>query len=249
MTKKRKSLRDFFIKFVSVVDSGDNPEAEVVMFKEKGGVKMKKLEEILKGMEEEDAKVVKVEIDKIEVLEKDKEKLEKEKGELEEEVKKSKKTKEPDVPSDEDLIKSADPKVQAILEKHKEDAKVAKEEADKLKKEKDEEVKKARKVELKKEAEEYPNLGSPVEDIVEIFSVIDGDEKTTELVKGIFGAVNKALEGSGLLKSVGNDKDPKQKTSEEELMEKAEAMVEKDGITIEAAKTKIYQSDPEKYMK
>jgi len=253
----KRSLKELFMKFVSVVPNGDNPPAKIVLMKNKdedknkGGVQMKKLEEILKGMEKEDVKVIKDEIDKIEVVEKAKsdiegkfKDLEKAKGELESKVKELEKVK-PAEETDEELIKSADPKIQEMLKNKK----AVEDENEKLKKEKEDGEKELRKVELKKEAEEYPNLGSPVEDIVEIFSKLDGDEKTTELVKGIFGATNKALEGTNLLKSVGTDKDSDQKTPEEELNEKAEAMVEKDGITIELAKTKIMKSNPDKYMK
>ena len=251
MTKK--SLRNLFLRFVSVVDKGDNKEAKILLMKSKekkpnkgGGVQMKKLEDILKSMEEEDAKVVEAEIAKIKDVEIAKGELDVKVGELESKIEELEK-KEPAVvdTSDEELIKSADPKIQKMLEKAKE----TEAEVEKLKKEKEEEVAKARKVELSKEAELYPNLGSPVEDIVEIFSKIDGDEKTTGLVKGIFSAVNTALEGNALIKSVGSEKDSEEKSPEDELMEKAEAMVEKDGITIEAAKTKIIKSDPDKYMK
>ena len=209
---------------------------------------MKKLKDILKGMEEEDAKVVeeKIEEDKgtIEKLEGDVENLEKDKGDLEVKVKKLEKV-EPKDETDEELIKSADPKIQKMLKGKKE----TEDENTKLKKEKEDGEKELRKAELSKEAEEYPNLGAPVEDIVEIFSAIDGDEKTTELVKGIFGAVNTALEGTELLKSVGKSGDPKEKAPEDELQEKAEAMVEKDGGTLEMAKTKMMKTDLDKYMK
>lgn len=253
MTNKLlKSLKNFKIKFVSVVDSGDNPEAEVVMFKKKGGVKMKKLEEIMAELSKEDQSVVQVEIDKIKDVEMAKGEvdvkvkgLEKDKKDLESKVEELEKVKPVVDTSDEELIKSADPKIQEMLEKAKEtDA-----ENVQLKKDKEDGEKVLREVELKKEAELYPNLGSPVEDIVEIFSKLDGDEKTIELIKGIFGAVNKALEGTELIKAIGTEKDPEEKSPEDELMEKAEAMVEKDGITIEAAKTKIIKSDPDKYMK
>jgi len=243
-----KSLKDFFIKFVSVVDSGDNPEAEVVMFKKKGGVKMKKLEEIMAELSKEDQSVIQVELDKIEPLEKTNEELVK----TNEELKKVEPVIEPviepvkDGVTDEELIKSADPKIQEMLKKAKE----VEVENEKLKKEKVEEMAKARKAELSKEAEAYPNLGAPVEDIVEIFSSIDGDEKVTELVKGIFSAANTALEGSELIKTIGSNEDPVIKSVEEEVEEKAEELRKSDPkLTKEQAKTKVYESDPDKYMK
>ena len=209
---------------------------------------MKKLKEILKGMEEAEAKVVKEEIEGLEKVKGELETkfndLEKVKVELEGKVEELEKVKPEVELNDEDLIEKADPKIQEMLKKAKETT----EEVLKLKKEKAEEIAKVRKAELLKEAEAYASLGAPVEDIVEIFSKLDGDEKTTNLVKGIFDAVNKALEGTDLLKSIGTDKDADKKTPAEELIEKAEAMVEKDGITIEAAKTKIMKSNPDKYM-
>ena len=47
------SLKNFLIKRVAVVDSGDNPEAEVLLFKQqeindKGGAYMKTFEELMK---------------------------------------------------------------------------------------------------------------------------------------------------------------------------------------------------------
>ena len=249
--KLLKSLKNFKIKFVSVVDSGDNPEAEVVMFKEKGGVVMKKLEEIMAELSKEDQSVVQAELDKIPDIETANgelkgqvETLEKEKGELTEKVEELKKVKPVVDTSDEELIKSADPKIQEMLEKAKE----VEDENAKLKKEKEDGEAELRKAELTKEAEEYPNLGAPVEDIVEIFSAVEDNEKVTGLVKGILGAVNTALEGTELLKAVGNNKDPVVKSTEEELQEKAEAMVKEKGITIEAAKTEIMKTDLDKYM-
>ena len=248
----KTSLKNLFLRFVSVVDKGDNKGAKILLAKskekkpdKKGGVVMKTVEEILKSMEEEDMKVIKAEIDKIKDMEVAKAEVDVKVEGLESKVEELAKVKPVIDTSDEELIKSADPKIQKMLEKAEE----VKVENETLKKEKVEEIAKARKVELSKEAELYPNLGSPVEDIVEIFSKLDGDEKTMELVKGIFGAVNKALEGTELLKTIGTEKEPIVKSSEEELVEKAKAMVEKDGITIEAAKTKIIKSDPNKYMK
>jgi len=252
-----KSLKDFFIKFVSVVDSGDNPEAEVVMFKKKGGVKMKKLEEIMAELSKEDQSVIQTEFDKIPDVETANGELKKANDELivkVEELEKAAKAEpvvEPVVDDSEDtLIKSADPKIVKILEKAKEDVKEAKELAEKLQKEKDEELAKARKVELSKEAEAYPNLGSPVEDIVEIFSKLDGDEKTIGLVKGIFSAANTALEGSELIKTIGSNDDPIVKSVEEQVDEKAEELMKSDPkLTKEQAQLKVYKSNPSKYMK
>ena len=253
MTKQPlKSLKNFFYKFVSVVESGDNPPAEVVMFKEKGGVKMKKIEEIMAELSKEDQSVIQTEFDKLPDIETANKELIKTNGELTAKVEELEKAEpvvepviEPVESSDEELIKSADPKIQEMLKKAKE----VEVENEKLKKEKAEELVKARKGELKKEAEAYPNLGSPVEDIVEIFSSIDGDEMVTELVKGIFGAVNTALEGSELIKTIGSDKDPIEKSVEEQVDEKAEEFMKSDPtLTKEQAQLKVYKSDPDKYM-
>ena len=252
-----KSLKDFFIKFVSVVDSGDNPEAEVVMFKKKGGVKMKKLEEIMAELSKEDQSVIQTEFDKIPDVETANGELKKANDELivkVEELEKAAKVEpvvEPVVDDSEDtLIKSADPKIVKILEKAKEDVKEAKELAEKLQKEKDEELAKARKVELSKEAEAYPNLGSPVEDIVEIFSKLDGEKETLEKAKGILGAVNTALEGNALIKVIGTDKDPIAKTATEEVADAASELMKSDSkLTKEQAKAKVIRSNPSKYMK
>jgi hypothetical protein len=246
----KKSLKNIFMKFVSVVDKGDNPEAEVVLFKSdndndnnKGGVVMKTIEEILKGMPEEDAKIVQVELDKIPVLEKDKNDLSDKVSELE----KSKPIEPVEEPSDEDtLIKSADPKIQEILKKAQEEAKLNKEKAEQFEKEKKEEQEKLRKEEIKKEVSKYNNIGATEEDLVEIFSKMDQDKELLEKVIGILGSCNKALEGSALMKAVGSDGDPIVKTAVEEVEDKATELIKSDPkLTIEQARVQIYKQYPD----
>ena len=75
---------------------------------------MKKLEEILEGMEKEDMKVIKDELSKVTELEGKFADLEKAKGEVDDKLVELEKVKPIKDETDEELIKSADPKIQKI---------------------------------------------------------------------------------------------------------------------------------------
>jgi len=260
LDKARKSLKQFFIKFTSVVDSGDNPGAEILLFKsaedkksKEGGVENMTLEEILKGLPEEDMKVIKVELDKIPDLEASNKDLSEEVDKLKKEVEIKKEIKPPaedGAPSDEELLKSADPKIVEMLKKAQEEARVEKEKAEKLEKEKKEEQEKLRKEELKKEADKYGNIGATQEDLVEIFTAVDSNKEVMEKMQGILGAVNEALKDNKLMKSIGNSEDPVEKSAKDEVEEKAKALMEKnDKLTIEQARSQIFKSEPKLHQK
>lgn len=236
-----KSLKNFFIKFVSVVDSGDNPPAEVKMFKNKGGGNMKTFEELMKSLSEEDAKLIKTEVEgkdaKIAELDKTNKELEKNQKEP---IKKEE-------PSDEELLKSADPKIRELLEKAQSDAKTAKEEADKLKKANDEKDAELKKELLNKEAEKYPSIGATKEDLIEILGSVD--EKTSTLIKAIFSATNEALKDNKLMKAIGSDKDPEDKKAMEKVEDKVSELRKADPkLTKEQATTKVLKENPELYV-
>jgi len=246
------SLKNFLIKRVGVVDSGDNPEAEVVLFKSKedediknkGGANMSKtFEELVKGLPEEEAKLVTDEIEKVKT-----EAMEKAKADMIDEESKKKLADEEKVKlnkSEEELIKSADPKVRELLEKAKTEADEAKKKVDELQKEKDKKDAELKKELLNKEAEKYTNIGATKEDIVKIFEVTDGKEEADKLLKGILSATNEALKDNKLMKVIGSDGDGKDKTAREEVEEKAQELVKSEKITIEKARTKVYKQNPD----
>ena len=243
------SLKNFFVKFISVVNSGDNPPAEVVMFKSKGGANMSKtFEELMKELPEENKTVIEDEIEKVKTEAKTE--LEKAKAEMTDEQKKKMdeekanwmKKEEP--VETEDLIKSADPKLQELVKKLQEDGVKDKEELKKVQDEKDVKEAELKKELLSKEAEKYPNIGATKEDLVKILSNVDED--TSTLIKAVLSADNEALKDNAIIKSVGSSGDGADKTAKQEIEEKASELVKSGNAkTIEIARTKVYKSEPE----
>lgn len=241
------SLKNFLIKRIAVVDSGDNKEAEVVLFKskeedlkDKGGGIMT-LEELYKEIGEDKAKLIKdeIKVKEDELVEKDKTIKELEKNQ-----------KEPVVtePTDEELLKSVDPKIRERLEKAEREAKEAKDKSEQLQKEKDEKDVELKKEALSKEAEQFKNIGATKEDLVEIFTKIDktGDTELMEKVKAILSADNTALEGNPLTKAKGSDKDSDGKKVTEEVEAKADELRKVNpNLTKEQAIAKVYKDNPE----
>jgi hypothetical protein len=247
-----KSLKDFFLKFVSVVDKGDNPEAKILLFKsaedeikEKGGAYMKTFEELMKELPDEDRTVVEGEIEKAkaEMTEEQKKKMEEEKAAWMKKEEENLKKDEPLETNAEELIKSADPKIQELVKKLQEDVDKSKGELEKVeleKKAKEDELKKEL---LSKEAEKYPNIGATKEDLVKILGSVDED--TSILIKAVLSADNEALKDNAIIKSVGSSGDGVDKTAKQEIEEKAQELAKAEKITIEKARTKIYKSEPE----
>lgn len=137
---------------VDMVKDGCNSEAFISLYKSREGGKKMTFEEILKELKPEHLQVVNAEIAKykeqVVSLEKacsgTKQDLKKAEEDLEaakEEVAKSKK---PDPINEEEIIKSLDPKVQAIIKKSKEAQKAAEEVAKALNFEKEEQIAKER---------------------------------------------------------------------------------------------------------
>lgn len=250
MTKPFKSLKDFFIKFISVVSAGDNPSADVKLFKEKGGVSMT-LKELYKELSDDQAEVIKAELkkkdDDFEDLKVAKEELKVEN----EKLKKNQKKTEPTEPTEEELIKSADPKIQEMLEKANKDTKEAKEKLDGLQKEKDEKDAELKKEQMEKKADEFSNLGAPKEDLVDIFIKLDGtgDKELNEKIEGIFKSTNQLLKDNNVItKVIGSDRDGEGKTAMEKMEAKVEELRKADStLTKEKAMTKIMNEYPELY--
>jgi hypothetical protein len=251
------SLKNFLIKRIAVVDSGDNPAAEVLLFKSKeetnkeGGVVMKTFDELLKTMSEEDSKVIKDELQKAKMVKPDGVDQEdwdeadmagKQKMMDDAKNTKVKPKSEPMVmnKSEDDLIKSADPKLQELIKKTQDElAKVITEKA-----EKENELKKEQ---LTKEAEKYTNILATKDDLVKIFTKLDGDIETTDLFKAILSANDNALKDSALVKAVGTSGDPIDRTPLQELEGKAEELAKAENISKEKAMTKLMVKEPELY--
>jgi ATPase subunit of ABC transporter with duplicated ATPase domains len=220
-----KSLKDFFVRFASVVDKGDNPEANIMIVKSKGGESMK-LEDILKELDEEKAKVINDELAAKDAKISELEKVEPKKIESEPEQK---------------VIEKADPEIKAFVEK--------------MQKEKDEMIEKLSKMEstlrkdrIEKEVSEFDKISAKNE-LIDVLTDIDDRPDTAIKLKTILKAVNEALSQNTIMKTVGVDGEGKEEKVMETVDKKAKELVEKEHITIEEARTRVFKSDPKLYEK
>lgn len=220
-----KSLKDFFVRFASVVDKGDNPEANIMIVKSKGGESMK-LEDILKELDEEKAKVINDELAAKDAKISELEKVEPKKIESEPEQK---------------VIEKADPEIKAFVEK--------------MQKEKDEMIEKLSKMEstlrkdrIEKEVSEFDKI-SAKDELIDVLTDIDDKPDTVIKLKTILKAVNEALSQNTIMKTVGVDGEGKEEKVMETVDKKAKELVEKEHITIEEARTRVFKSDPKLYEK
>lgn len=227
------SLKDFFLKFVSVVDKGDNKGANILLFKSepepeavqeenditKGGdvIIMKTLEEILKGLSEEDAKVVSDEIEKA-------------KTPKAEEGKEDKAGGTASFDDVNDVRKSADPAVQALVAKADADAILIKELQDNIKKDK-----------LEKTVAQFDKISAPKEDLMTVFKAVDDVTATT--IETILKAVNAQLSESTIIKVIGSDGEKSEEKAIDMVEKGAEEIKKAEGITIEQARVKFLQKN------
>ena len=268
------SLSKFLIKRVGVVDSGDNPAAEVLLFKSeqenpknKGGVNMvKTYDELVKELPKEDAEVVDTELNKFrEEIKKSQEELAKalvkptgcDQAEWDAADTAGKlklmgkacgdplKKEEPKEEPVDELIKSADPKIQEYINKIKAESELNKADAEKAKLEKAEKDAELKKELISKEADMFPNIGATKEDLIKLFTNIE-DGETSKLLKAVLKADNEALTDNKMIKSVGVSGDPADKKASDEVEEKAQELIKSgEAKTIEIAKTKIYKKYPD----
>ena len=230
-------LKNIFLKRIAVVDNGDNPEASVVLFKAKekepenkdqkvegGNVMTKTFEEIVKALPEDEQVIVNAEIEKAKEVAKP----------IEPEIKKE----------DEDIVKSADPKIQEMI-------KTIKESNEKLEKEseaKDAEIKKFQD-DLKKEAIEktvstFDRIAVPKEEMVDLFTKLDEDAE--KLVTKIMKSVNEQLTAANIVKVIGSDSEGEQKSAKEQIEKDAIELMKNDTkLTKAQAIVKAYKSKPE----
>jgi len=231
-------LKNIFLKRIAVVDNGDNPEASVVLFKAKekepenkdqkvegGNVMTKTFEEIVKALPEDEQAVITAEIEKAKEVAKPIEPIVKEK-------------------ETEDIVKSADPKIQEMI-------KTIKESNEKLEKEseaKDAEIKKFQD-DLKKEAIEktvatFDRIAVPKEEMVDLFTKLDEDAE--KLVTKIMKSVNEQLTAANIVKVIGSDSEGEQKSAKEQIEKDAIELMKNDTkLTKAQAIVKAYKSKPE----
>lgn len=270
-----KSLKDFFLRFVSVVDKGDNPEADIVMFKsekgkeenkdgdlddldkkkckKEGGGVMKTLEEILKSLSEDDVKVINDEIEKAKTDAKADADAEIAKAKTEFEAELDKVKKEEDKDKKPQGTASFDD-VENVIKSA--DPKVV-ELIEKMKSEKSEIEKKAQ-----ADAEELSKMkeAARTETIIKTVSQFDRvnapqddlvsiwksvDSETEAKLVNIFKAVNEQLTQANIIKVIGSDADASAISAEEEMEKMAQEIKKNEGITIEQARTKVYKTRPD----
>ena len=223
-----------------MVDKGDNPKADILMFKAKkeepenkdqkvegGNVMTKTFEEIVKALPEDEQVIVNAEIEKAKEVAKP----------IEPEIKVVEK-------ETEDIIKSADPKVQEIIAKQKEDLEKSQKESE----EKDAEIKKFQD-DLKKEAIEktvstFDRIAVPKEEMVDLFTKLD--EESSKIVEKVMKSVNEQLTAANIVKVIGSDSEGEQKSAKEQIEKDAiELMKNDDKLTKAQAIVKAYKSKPE----
>lgn len=240
-------LKNIFLKRIAVVDSGDNPEAEVLLFKAKdnntviedkvkgGNVMTKTFDEIVKALPEDEQVVVNAEIEKVKAEAKPKEEDEP-------------KGKPQGVASfdEAEVVKSADPKVQEIIAKQKEDL----EKVEKESKEKDETIKKFQE-DIKKEAIEktvstFDRIAVPKEEMVGLFTKLDAE--TSNLVEKVMKSVNEQLVSANIIKVIGTDAEGEQLNAEATVEKEAKELMKSDTkLTLAQAKVKVIRTKPDLY--
>jgi len=230
----KKALKDIFLKFVSVVDRGDNPEAKVALFKsaeeedleKKGGQEKmpKTFDEIVKELSEEDAEIVKAEMEKAK-----KEMTDEEKAKMMADMK-------PAVKKEDELIAKADPEVKELFKSMQDEITKTKED---LKKQ----AETLKKAEVTKKVEKFDKLSAPVEDMVDVFMKMD--QEISDKVEAILKSANEQLNDSKVFKTVGQSSGGDQKTAIEKVEELAKARTVEKGISIELARAEIIKENQE----
>lgn len=185
---------------VDLVDEGANSEAFIKIYKKKEGGKTMKLEEILKSLDEEQAKVIQAEIDRGKKAEEDLEKAkadltasEQKVADLESEVNKSKKPEE-----EEEILKSVTPEVRAIIEKSRAQAKAAEESVKKM-------MEKESEKEAIAKAKEVSGVGTSEEDLASLYKSLSArDEKLAEKVFDVLKTAHSVIAESEVFKEAGS---------------------------------------------
>ena len=266
----KKALKDIFLKFVSVVDKGDNPEAKIMLFKsaeedkeiqkEKGGQEkmVKTFDEIIKELPAEDAEIV---IGQVKKAQEDIEKLAK----LEEVEKAMVKpasvdqaewdaadfvgkmklmSSAPAVKKEEGATKIEDAISKAdpmVAEVIKKMQEQINKTTDELKKERED----LKKEKLIKQVDSYDKIATPKEEMVELFMKAEPEDAVK--LDAIFKAVNTQLSDGTVFKTVGQNAGGEQKSAMEKAETLATARAAEKKISKTLAFAEILKENPELY--
>jgi len=190
------SLKNIFIKRVAVVDKGDNPKADVLLFKQadednvkEGGKIVKTFEEIIKSMSDEDQEVINAEITK-----------------LTDEIAKAKEVKpeKEEKPEIDKIVEKADPETAKIIKAMDDEIKKTKEELRKEQETLQKEREILKKERIAKEVSQFDKLTVPTDDLVDMF--MKADEEAGEKIKAILKAANEQLSQANITKTIGENK-------------------------------------------
>lgn len=249
-------LKNLVITKVALVDEGSCSAAHIKLYKRKeGGNSIMNFESIMKALTPEQQAVVNAEIEsaKTEAKEEVKTELdkvaadlteaEKEKAEVEAELAKLKKA---NTSTDEDILKSVDPAVRAIIEKSRAQAAAAEAAVRKFKDEQEH-------TEAINKAKELPNLGAKEEELATVLKSLKGtDAKLYETVFGIMKSANTIIEKGAAFGELGTNKEGDtsiQKAADAwAKIEKAAVEISKSrSMTKEAAISVVISEQPELY--
>ena len=221
-------LLDLEVDRVDLVNEGANSEAFIKLYKRKEREKDMTFEEILAKMKPEHKEVVEQELEKAktEVPAEVKEELEK----AQELLDKSK----PE-PSEEEVLKSLDPKVQEIVKSLKAQKEAAEETAKELMKKKEEE-------DAISKAKSFKNL--PVEEEKLVSLLKTASDEVIEVLK----AANDALENSASFEEIGKgNTDTVGVDAYAKIEKRAQESAKAEGITVEKAFSTAVKEMPEQY--
>jgi hypothetical protein len=235
-------LKNPFIKRIAVVDSGDNPEADIVLFKaaskendiEKGGDKnmVKTFDEIIKGLPEDEAKIVTDEIDKAAK----KEMTPEEKAKLIADMKLEPAVKKEDKVTE--AISKADPLVAEVISKMQEEITKTKEEF----KKQEETLKKER---LTKQVSSYDKIATPATELVDLFMKQEPEDAVK--LDAILKAINTQLSDGTIFKTVGQNTGTENESALDKATKLAKARAAEKGISEPIAFGEILKENPELY--
>lgn len=228
-------LKNLFIKRIAVVDSGDNPEASIMLFKaadkendiEKGGQEKmaKTFDEIIKELPAEDADIIKGELDKAK-----KEMTDAEKAKMMAEMKPEGDVKKEDAKVTEAIAK-ADPETKELIKSMQEEISKTKETL--------------KKAEVTKKVEKFDKLSAPTDDMVEIFMKMD--QEVSDKVEAILKAANEQLKDSTVFKTVGQNSGDENEGPLAKVEKLAKSRSTEKSISIELARAEIIKENPSLY--
>lgn len=231
---------------VDLVKEGANSEAHIKLFKskDKEGEDDMKLEDCLKTLKKEHAEAIQEEFNRII---KEKEKIEEELKQMKENQGKGKgKGTDDEEPTEEDILKSADPAIQAIVKQAKAQAALA-----------EKAIAKMRDVEMQKEAiektKDLTNIGSDNKELVELYKSLNAtDSKLCEKVFEVLTKANNVAAGSDIFKEIGaaapaGETPQGKQTAWNKIEARAAEIAKSASISKEMAISRVMDEQPELY--